>query len=78
MSSEYEIGKQRLEGLSCWYSTNSASRNEATTRLHLIDEILFECLAWDKRTDCVAEERLDGKYSDYTLLSPPVNTTFPH
>jgi len=70
MSSEYETGKQRLEGLCGWYSAHMASRNEATTRLHLIDEILFECLGWDKRTDCVSEERFDGKYSDYTLLCP--------
>ena len=70
MGSEYEAAKRRLAGLTVWYSTHSATRNEATTRLHLIDEILFECLGWDKRTDCVTEERFAGKFSDYTLHCP--------
>lgn len=70
MSSEYEAGRKALEGLAAWYASHSASRNEATTRLHLIDDLLFECLVWDKRCDCVLEERIDGLYADYTLASP--------
>ncbi|NIM97294.1 MAG: hypothetical protein GTO24_04185 [candidate division Zixibacteria bacterium] len=70
MSSEYEAGKKAIEGLISWYDIHKASRNEATTRLHLIDQLLFECLLWDKRTDCLAEERFDGTYADYTLLCP--------
>ena len=46
-------------------------RNEATTRLQLIDELLFSCLGWDK-SQCVAEDRLDGKYTDYSLGTPQV------
>ena len=46
-----------------------AGLNEATTRLHLIDELIFNCLGWDKR-DCVSEERHDGQYADYTLGKP--------
>ncbi len=70
MSSEYEAGKQAIEGLAAWYKKNVGTRNEATTRLHLIDQLLFECLLWDKRSDCIPEERFDGRYSDYTLLCP--------
>jgi len=44
-------------------------RNEATTRLQLIDRVLFECLGWD-RQDCVAEERFGRTYTDYSLFSP--------
>ena len=43
--------------------------NEATTRLQLIDELLFKCLGWDKR-DCISEERHNGQYADYTLGRP--------
>jgi hypothetical protein len=44
-------------------------RNEATTRLQVIDRMLFECLGWD-RQDCVAEERFDNTYTDYSLFPP--------
>ena len=47
-------------------------RNEATTRLHLIDELLFDCLGWDK-ADCAAEDNFDGTYTDYSLGNPYVN-----
>lgn len=70
MSNEYERGRHAIELLQAWYSTNSGSRNEATTRLHIIDQLLFECLSWDKRTDCISEERFDETYADYTLLCP--------
>ncbi|MFH1941388.1 MAG: hypothetical protein ABIL68_04730 [bacterium] len=70
MSSQYETGKEKIVSLSSWYQEHSGKRNEATTRLHIIDTLLFECLYWDKRTDCMVEERLNGKYSDYTLMCP--------
>lgn len=41
-------------------------RNEATTRLHLIDNIFFECLGWE-RESCTAEDRFNGEYTDYTF-----------
>jgi hypothetical protein len=44
-------------------------RNEATTRLQLIDRILFECLGWSP-ADCVAEEAHGGAYADYTCSAP--------
>lgn len=43
--------------------------NEATTRLRLIDRLMFETLGWDQ-ADCEAEERLDHTIADYTFRSP--------
>ncbi|MCE5210631.1 MAG: hypothetical protein LLG40_03660 [Deltaproteobacteria bacterium] len=70
MSAEYELGKKAIEGLAAWFEVHKGTRNEATTRLHLIDQLLFECLCWDRRTDCISEERFDGFYADYTLMCP--------
>jgi hypothetical protein len=70
MSSQYEKGRENIEALFDWYQKNVGTRNEATTRLHLIDTLLFECLAWDKRSDAESEERFAGKYTDYTLKCP--------
>jgi GTPase SAR1 family protein len=39
-------------------------RNEDTTRFHLIDTILIDCLAWDK-SDIKTEVSYDGQYCDY-------------
>ena len=43
--------------------------NEATTRLQLIDRVMFECLGWD-RNECVSEERLDGTITDCSFFAP--------
>ena len=66
---DYDQALQNLSTLNSWYVQNVSDlkRNEATTRLHLIDTLLFDCLDWDKKTNCVAEERLDGQYTDYSL-----------
>lgn len=40
--------------------------NEASTRMHLIDRLLFDCLGWE-RSDCEPEEQFGGTYSDYVL-----------
>jgi uncharacterized protein Smg (DUF494 family) len=70
MTSLYETSKGRILALFDWYKKNKQNRNEATTRLHLIDSLFFECLGWDKRADCIVEERFDGNYTDYTLICP--------
>ncbi len=44
-------------------------RNESTTRLALIDSLLFDILGW-RRDQCVTEEPLDGTYTDYSLGHP--------
>lgn len=71
MGSEYERCRETLEGLLAWYSSkvNESNRNEATTRLHLIDRLLFECLGW-KQEDCIPEEPYGKEYTDYSLYSP--------
>jgi len=71
MASEFEWAKGQLEKLITWSTDHEpkTSRNEATTRLHLIDRLLFECLGWE-REDCVAEETHEGTYTDYSLGQP--------
>ncbi|MDG7001989.1 MAG: hypothetical protein JRN15_23055, partial [Nitrososphaerota archaeon] len=60
-----------MEALAAWSKEQSADlrRNEADTRLHLIDQLLFDCLGWH-REDCHAEEQFNGTYTDYTFLTP--------
>ena len=48
MTPDYEISRARLEKLIEWYTPRVDQRNEATTRLHLIDILFFECLGWLK------------------------------
>lgn len=71
MGVEYEQAEENLRDLINWYSSNvnEQTRNEATTRLHIIDRLLFECLGWN-REDCRAEERINGQYIDYAFYSP--------
>src|SRR5688572_29480889 len=66
---EYETFQKNLRDLVEFYEANKELRNEATTRLHLIDALLFDCLGWD-RSDCVAEEAYGGEYTDYSLSAP--------
>lgn len=69
VSGVYESCWKAIGELANWYETNVGTRNEATTRLHLIDRLLFECLGWD-RNDVTAEEAHNGQYADYTLHAP--------
>ena len=63
---KYEKGREKLNELVKWYATNSGNRNEATTRLHLIDTLLFDILQWSK-DNVIAEDSHDGEYTDYTF-----------
>jgi hypothetical protein len=45
---------------------HKGDRNEATTRLHLIDAVLYECLGWE-RADAEHEDSQGGEYADYVL-----------
>jgi hypothetical protein len=65
----FDEGLVHLKGLIDAEVGANGARNEATTRLQLVDELLFRVLGWDKR-DCHAEERFDGKYTDYSLSAP--------
>jgi hypothetical protein len=71
-AAEYQSGLASLEALVGFYMEHHADRNEATTRLHLIDSLLFDCLRW-RKTDALAEEeqRTNRKeYTDYTFYAP--------
>ena len=46
----------------------SLDRNEATTRLQLIDRLFFECLGWEK-SECEVEHREDATIADYVFKS---------
>lgn len=67
---DYESAHRNIEELENFYRTQGVTnRNEATTRLQLVDRLLFECLGWDK-ADCIPEESQDKEYTDYTLHAP--------
>lgn len=71
MSTAYEDAKQALDLLISWYGEQPADsdRNEATTRLHLINTLLTDVLGWPKE-QIVAEEAYEGAYTDYSLGRP--------
>lgn len=71
MSTPYEDGKQALDRLITWYDEQSpdTDRNEATTRLHLINTLLIDVLQWPKE-EIEAEESYGGEYTDYSLGRP--------
>ncbi len=69
MATDYSICRDRVADLADWYYQNAAQRNEATTRLQLIDRLFFDCLGWS-RDDVYLEEPHDCKYADYTFLFP--------
>lgn len=61
MAKDYESCRRNLEELATWYQ--KADRNEATTRLQVIDRLFLDCLAWSK-DDITAEESYNGDYAD--------------
>ena len=68
LASPYEDAVRKLEALTEWAAQHESSdaRNEATTRLHLIDRLLEECLGW--RPEMItAEEAHQRSYVDYML-----------
>lgn len=66
----YNSAKNRLDALvGQWQQVEEKSRNEATTRLHLIDQLLTGALGWP-RDQIVAEKSHDGEFADYTLGRP--------
>jgi len=71
MAISFEESQENLENLISYFrnEVNKEKRNESTTRLQLIDRLLFECLGWD-RSECKSEERFDGTYTDYSFHCP--------
>ena len=73
MPADYDKARDNLDALiNREVSGEKAHRNEATTRLQLIDVLLFECLGWE-RSDCIAEDHFEGTFTDYSLGSPHTN-----
>ena len=69
MMTPFEDGFDALKKLQSGIARSGPrDRNEATTRLHLIDRLFFDCLGWD-RSECTVEESLGGTYADYHFRS---------
>ena len=67
---QYEDGKDQLKSLIDFFNeTADSNRNEATTRLHLINSLLLDVLGWPKK-ECVAEPWQDGKYNGLRARQP--------
>lgn len=69
MSYDLDMARANLEQLASYYRLHIGNRNEATTRIHLIDTLLMECLGWAKY-DIIAEEPYNEQYVDYALFAP--------
>jgi hypothetical protein len=67
---EFDQGKASLEALTTWWEgEGERTRNEATTRLHLIDELLVKILRWPKG-EITAEDSRGRTYADYAVGQP--------
>ena len=64
-----ELCRKNLKRLVDWYKEKEGERNEATTRLTMIDKLFFECLGWSK-DDVLLEEYYNKEYTDYTFNAP--------
>jgi hypothetical protein len=68
---DYELALENLNKFISLFETQASdlTRNEATTRLQLIDKMLLECLGWER--DYIESERYNhGEYTDYELGIP--------
>lgn len=63
---DYETAVERLQALASWAEEHKQKRNEATTRLHLVDQLLIEVLGWPREM-VEAERHFRGEYTDYEL-----------
>ena len=62
----YETGRDRLQQLVENAPDTERLRNEAATRLQLINRLLFDCLGWSV-DDAEVEDHESGRYADYVL-----------
>jgi hypothetical protein len=69
--SEYDSGKAALDDLVEWADANitERSRNEATTRLHVVDVLVKDVPRW-RLAEMQAEEPAGSGRIDYSLGSP--------
>lgn len=66
-ASAYDSGFTALTALA--EREEAGDRNEATTRLQLIDELLFKALGWST-DDAILEDHRAREYADYVLHAP--------
>ena len=66
----YERYLSELDNFAAYAIERAAGRNEATTRLQLIDRLLFECLGWRRDDDVTLEHACEGEYADYVFSAP--------
>ncbi len=62
----YDVAFERVSALVADMADRKAGRNEATTRLQLVDRLIFDCLGWS-RDQAILEEHENGDYADYVL-----------
>src|SRR5215207_389399 len=62
----YDVAFDRMVELATTMAAAQSDRNEATTRLQLIDQLLFDCLGWS-RDDAELEDHESGEFADYVL-----------
>lgn len=64
----YASAKEELKKLLSSPTVGSGA-NEDTTRLQLIDALLFNCLGWNTQ-DAITEDHHNGTYVDYVVGKP--------
>jgi hypothetical protein len=65
----FESCRTHIDQLCRLCAKSAGERNEATTRLQIIDRLFFDCLGWS-RDDVTCEESYGGQYADYTFTFP--------
>ncbi len=66
----YERYLAELDNFVAYATGRASDRNEATTRLQLIDRLLFDCLGWRRDDDVSLEDAHEGQYADYVFSAP--------
>jgi predicted type IV restriction endonuclease len=66
----FEAGLEQLRALRESSVVIEGDRNEATTRLQLIDHLFFDILGWSRDTDVKVEEPHGRSYADYVFFAP--------
>jgi hypothetical protein len=62
----YDVAHERMSELAELMSGHASQRNEAATRLQLIDRLIFDCLGWSKDR-ALPEAHQAGEFADYLL-----------
>ena len=66
----FEEALQHLRALVSGSVAETSDRNEAMTRLQLIDRLFFDVLGWSRDEDVKVEEPHGRSYADYVFLAP--------